>query len=249
MTVVYHVYGDESISDNAVVYAVIIVPVDLMQEAEQVISKVKNRYGGSESDELHCSKLFNVEARRHSPWAHLEDEQVYALVVEHALALSRIGAQFRIGFVDIDSTPDVLPKEDDFDEVPLGPKHLAGLAFWGAVGPLDADPGLDKIKLWVDPDRTKIPSYFGKRMRADSMYGGFSDISGLPEPRQIRPETIEGKKPTLLQVADILAYVSSRALSQNVRRDKYKFIFLLELLNPGWSIGGVGKEPSRDWLR
>lgn len=230
-SILFEVYGDESVSNNAVVYAVIVVPVDVLKNAEQVVAKIKERFGASPCTELHCSKLFNHEARKRSPWAHLSSDQAYALAEDFATALARLRLGFRIGFVDKSQAPKELPEEGPFKAMRLDSKHLIGFAFQGAVGPLDERPGFDKIRLWVDPDQTRIP-WFGKRRRSDRNYQMYSDISGLPEPRFIKPEPIVGQKPIMLQSADLLAYVSSHALSREARRDKQRFIALYNTLRP-----------------
>ncbi len=79
----------------------------------------------------------------------------------------------------------------------------------------ERDPGVSGIRLWIDPDPSKIKSG-GKSRQA-------TNIPLALEGNIIRPQAIEGDKPLLLDVADILAYCSAHSLSVEARADKKSF--------------------------
>lgn len=70
--------------------------------------------------------------------------------------------------------------------------------------------GVERIRLFVDPDKTILDSPMGRR-QASGLIGGHMNIGPHQEvPLRLTPEKITGDKPELLDVADLLAFISQR---------------------------------------
>ena len=77
--IVFEVYGGESVSNNIVVYAILIVRAELNNQLESEIVDLKGENGGIATDDLHCRILFNGHLRAKSPWAHMSLDNVFSL--------------------------------------------------------------------------------------------------------------------------------------------------------------------------
>jgi hypothetical protein len=223
------VYGDESIFQNAVVYATVFVPLVLRERTERILSETKKAYDVAESAELHCRQIFHPHQRRKTPWAHLSYNQIFDFAGTLATSLGQTSILFKIGFLDKKKAPKRIDGIGPIKTTKLGDKQLIIFAYFAAMGEFDKWPGFNKIRFWADPDRTKIEWFSGKS-QAGRTYKMFSDLSG--KINEIVPESIVGEKPRLLELADFVAYISSHALSSQHIRNKKTFIALYETLNP-----------------
>jgi len=99
--------------------------------------------------------------------------------------------------------------------IPTGPKQLVTFTYGAVLAGFERDPGVSGVRLWIDPDPSKI-AWGGKRRKATNVPVTF-------EGNPIQPQVIAGDKPLLLDVADILAYCSAHSLSAESRTDKEAF--------------------------
>ncbi len=113
----------------------------------------------------------------------------------------------------------------------LDVKEVASLAHSAAMTGLVSRYGHDKFKLWIDPDRTKIPWGEGRR-RADTTRRPYIDLGPGVEPPQLVPQVDESPKPTLLQIADIYAYTAAQAHSQKGGQRAVRFRDLYAAIDP-----------------
>jgi hypothetical protein len=58
------IYGDESVNNNIVCYAICIIPTDLVEKAEILIRDIKNQFNITQDYFLHCKELFNGDERK-----------------------------------------------------------------------------------------------------------------------------------------------------------------------------------------
>lgn len=224
MPPVLDIYGDESIQNSAVIYGLVVSPCERTASAEIALREVKIRFGGNEQMRLHCRKLFAGDSRKSTSWAHLEPDDVFSLCFEVARVFSASGISFRVGYVDRRGLSDHMLFAGRLPKIPTGPKQLMAFAYGAALAGLEREPGVANVRLWIDPDSTKI-EWGGKRRKA-------MNVPIMFEGNQIQPQIISGEKPLLLDVADILAYCAGHSLSSELRRDKEKFGKIFACFNP-----------------
>lgn len=70
----YHIFGDESVAGNIIVYSLVIVPVDSIEQAEFALSKTKVEFGRQATVRIHCKELLHEDARKNTEWAVLSNE-------------------------------------------------------------------------------------------------------------------------------------------------------------------------------
>lgn len=237
-------YGDDSVVNDVAVFGLVVVPTPGVPAIEGILQLVKAAARVPADAELHCRVLFHPDARRKSPWAHLSDEDVWAAIEAVPRLFGRFGLGFHVGVVRKGLAPKELEDADGVPGMPLGDKQLLWFAFSSALLDLDVRPGFDRTRLWIDPDRTKVP-FVGRRRQMRHVLGMkmFSNISGST--RQLQAEPIAGSKPPLLQVADVLAYTAAQALSGQALRDKdrYRKVFAAFHAHISESFPGDGPPP------
>ncbi len=228
MAIELELFGDESASNSAVVYSIVTCPVNLRQMAEKVLDETKQAFGGVPDAVIHCRLLFPGDQRRKTLWHHLGPDDVFALCAHIARGLYSVGLRFRVGHVNTQGLPDTMVFAGRHPATPAETKQLTRFAYTAAIAGFEKQPGFEQIRLWVDPDRTKI-EWGGRRLQVKSVRVTAGDIEGVNE---LVPEPITEAKPSLLQVADILAYASANALSIETRPDKDKFRAICSIFSP-----------------
>ncbi len=228
--VALHVFGDESQSNNLVTYGLVALAPSDTAAAWQDVECCLRAHGGTREAQLHCRELFHPHPRAKSGWAHLDEEGAYRLALDVARSASA-RARFLVGVVDRSQLPKRLPSDHRMGPMRLGVKQLSSFAFTAAAEHLDGDPGFEAVRLWVDPDRTKI-DWAGRRRRADRGYRMYGLAATQADAPLLAPEPLGGEKPALLQIADLLAYSSARALSQQLDRGKPWFEAIHRALSP-----------------
>jgi len=223
----HEVFGDESIFNNAIVYGVAVIPVKSREVVEQKIFSLKEENGVPGNTEIHCKDIFHPIARTKTEWNNLDNEKIEGLLSAIAIIVRRSEGFFQIGFIDKRQWPKILPAEKDFPETPVGDKLLCGFAFQAAIAPLEGSIGTPNIRLFIDYDQTKIP-WFGKKRQAHRNYRGWSGVSK----QWIEPEPRPEQKPPLLELADIVAYVSTHALCVQEYERKAMFGRLYQVFSP-----------------
>lgn len=204
-------YGDESIGDDVLIYAIAITLENHHEAAEEFLSKIKRDRGVAETERLHCRVLFAGNARAKSAWAHLSLTDVFDMYLEVVDGLRAIGVCFAIVVAVRSAFPKSFSMHPPFSDIALGPKQLALFCQNASVMPLVSWFGHERFKFWPDPDETPI-DWLGERRKVSSARGMFTDFGGVSD--QIIHGTVGGSKPTLLEAADMAAYVSQRALSK-----------------------------------
>lgn len=231
--ITHDVFGDESPFNNAIAYGIVVVPVAAVPDVEHSILALKERMGVPGDTEIHCNVLFNDSAKSKTVWAIHSEHEIEQLLSEIAVVAKRLRVFFRVGLIDKRQWPKVLPADGEFPKCPLDDKQLCGLAFQAAVAPLEESVGIPNVRLWVDYDHTKIP-WFGKKRQAYRNYRSWSGISK----QWLEPQPKPNQKPPLLQLADIVSYVSSHALCVQQYAGKKTFERLYRIYGPEKSVLG-----------
>jgi hypothetical protein len=231
----YDAFGDESAGPQYVSYGVVLVAADKQADANSILAQVKTRFGASADDQLHCRVLFSGQQRKKSPWAGLNITEVFTLYSElmrdlNPLMIRKIvsigkksefpnsisGAQWQ--HVD----PNFIGPHPWSEGYDFGDKHIANLGAHGTMVPLSKWPGFDRVRFWPDPDTTPIETTAGRR-QFSNMLSGFVDNGDGKEPPRVSVMYSSGPKPPLLQIADLVAYVSQRCAGAGYDHVDMKF--------------------------
>jgi hypothetical protein len=220
----FHLFGDESTAHNVVVYGILVLNDNDLVAAENDFSSVIESTGVPRGTRFHAKEVFFGKAREKSVWQHLDDTEVWVVARSLLTCLKAHRPMFCIGVVDQNTYPSKMPSGTG-QEIQIIPEHLYGIAFQAAFGVLHSC-GLTnsdtKIKLWIDPQTTKL-NFWGV---------GKMQIKHFLKYRHINPEKIEGPKPVLLDAADLFAYIAGRAVSDYSSPNKRVCEELYELCAP-----------------
>lgn len=232
----YHVYGDESVAGDFVVYGIVASPEDKVQEVENVLRAIKSQYRVQPDAKWHCRQIFNPQGRKHTPWSHLGDSECYQMAVDLTIALGR--SQFLktvVGYVSTNALGKAIPAIGAVASFTLEEKkQLIPFAFQAALAQFSLDPEYrNNMKLWTDPDGTMIKWGGGNRQA-----GRLLTIREVSMPLAdtiftITPENVQSKeRPRLLEVADLMTYSSARTLAKQKRAYDDVFETLAGMMRP-----------------
>jgi hypothetical protein len=228
----YYGYGDESITDEFIAFGTAIFAIDRIPEAEAIIAQAKSSIGLDQSERLHARVMFHAPARRNTAWEDIHPNDIASMVVRLLEELKKIGERPLI-FVSPTSRI-VFPGFDNqkSSETRLEDKGVAALGFQGIQVNLVQRYGYGGIKIWVDPDKSKIPWLGGRHSQANSTRSGFVDLGPDIEPPRVTPESSDCPNPKLLEVADLYAYVTAQAYSKKGGEKVRRFQELFKLIYP-----------------
>jgi len=228
----YYGYGDESITDEIITFGTAIFAIDRVPQAELAIAQAKTSIGLDQNEEIHSRVMFHAPARRNTAWEKIHPDDIFAMVTRLFEELKNIGERPLI-FV---SPPLELkipgPDEKKDRETQLKGKGLASLGFQNIHFHLVQRYGYGGIKIWVDPDKSKIPWLGGRRNQANSTRSGVVDLGPGIEPPRVAPEISECPNPKLLEAADLYTYVTAQAYSQKGGEKVRRFQELFKLIYP-----------------
>lgn len=217
----YHIFGDESIKDDVVVYGLVIVPDEMLEIAKTILETVKVKFGGTQSARFHCREVFHNHARSKSDWAHLNSKEPYDLAFEITKSLGDKGLDTCIGLVN--------RKAIKYDLAGIGSpiqdiKQLIPYAFQGAMGTLFANSKYaNNFKLWIEPNSDLIKWYGSNRQVERLLHLNQLNVNDGSFATMIIPENLETKeRPSLLELADLLAYCSCR-VQVNLKENKNRY--------------------------
>jgi hypothetical protein len=212
-------FGDESSFSEVVTYGVLVLHSHDRTGAEELLAKAKRSQGLPPNTELHCRVMFNECARAKSVWNGWTEERLLDFLEQFLQALRKHRPMFCLCAVNRTEYPSSFPEGAGFSGCEMEPKQLAAILFQGVCLPLFERLGAGNVRLWVDPDRTKIP-WFGRRVQAHRNYRSTDPKSTmLLEPQSLSEED----KPPLLEVADVFAYAAAHALSSTDHRLKRRY--------------------------
>jgi hypothetical protein len=85
----YLVYGDESVNNNMVTYAIFVYPPSFYTDAVEILNKVKNNNFPDKNIPLHARVLFHKHQREKSQLDFLNDDLVIDLYAQLFEALNK----------------------------------------------------------------------------------------------------------------------------------------------------------------
>lgn len=231
----YHVYGDESVSNNIITYALFACSPSVENEALEILDIIKVNVTGKNDYPLHCRQLFHKHQREKMGLASLDEKNVRDLYFQLFTALNDFKFKKLIVIADKHMFPEKnIPKSGIFPEMPINDKTLITFCANASILPFfDAFKRIDCIRFFADIDKSKI-DWLGKKRQAINTFDFY--ISGkntkpVDMPRRVSPE-IYKEKPKLLEIADAIAYISAKALSVEQFGGKKWFSDLYKLISP-----------------
>ena len=224
-------YADESITAYVVVCAAAIFPVAKVVTAEAALVSLKTGLGIPSTTSLHCRVIFNSNARRGTPWEAIEPKAINSSIESLCRDLRSIGLR-PIAFV----TPRLSifmpgPPGAESEGTSLDEKGQAAPGFQAISLHLTNLHGVGAVKLWIDPDKTKIP-WLNSKTQANLTRSGFMELGPGNQPPRSEPLIGGVSKPPLLEIADLYAYVSARAISAKSGWKDSWFQKVYSIINP-----------------
>ena len=207
-------YGDESLTDEAIVYSVAIFSIEKQAAAEAALCEAKQSVGLSTDDRIHCRSMFGNMARAKTCWSKVEPKSITSMIERLCETLAAIQERPFI-FVAPRSWLNIAPLEPEGQPTSLDEKGIASIGFDGIHAHLFERYGYGAINVWIDPDSSKIPWFDGRRRQAHNTKGTFIDLGSHIEPPRISPKIGAPKTHRLLEIADLYAYISVQATSKN----------------------------------
>ncbi|MEO6012745.1 MAG: hypothetical protein ABIQ30_04055 [Devosia sp.] len=221
------VYGDESCGLRAISYAVVVVPVFLGAVVEHGLAEIKVRYGGAPDEELHSTELLRKPERRAQlPFAHLTHEEIMQMLADVAALAQRWALQSSIALSPLPDTAS--PAEGaasrpmwthiDGSEVPFAEadmrileehdkKSVARLAGISLLPVMETYP-IPELRFVLDPDEDGMVRWSPSDVKLMELI----EREWFPfSPGRITLANVPRPKPPLLQVADVLAFASTRS--------------------------------------
>jgi hypothetical protein len=222
---------DDSITDEGIVCAAAVFPLERLQDAESALRTAKVRIGVPVDAQLHCRILFAGDARRGTPWENVEPDDIYEMAQHLCDALRPIGLQPVVCLIDRTLIQPRFPAPG-FQAAMPSEKESASLAYCAVANHLVFDkPGI-QVRIWIDPDSTRIP-WGLKKSRADRTRTSFwIDLGVGQEPLRVEPQIADRPKPLLLEVADLYAYITVQAHSDRGGKRVERFKKLYDIIKP-----------------
>lgn len=206
-----HAFGDESIGGGFACYALAIFEEDRVSTAEGLLAAAKRTVGVPEDATLHCRVIFKGDARRGTVWDRPAAE-LYSMLGKLCGDLQSVQRRPIVVAIDHRKMP-AMPTAPDHPNRPMTDKGAAVMAYQAVASILIREAGQENVRIWADPDRTRIPWGLESRQidSTRSFYVDFKpgEIATSFEPTQVAG----GNKPRLLEIADLYAYVTGRVAS------------------------------------
>lgn len=226
-----HAFLDDSITEEGIACAAAVFPSERLQDAESALRTAKERVGVQVDAKIHCRILFAGDARRRTPWENVRSDDIYAMAQHLCDALKPIGLQPVVCLIDRALIQPRFP-DPDFPATMPSEKESASLAYCAIVNHLVRDKPRTQVRIWIDPDSTRIP-WGTKKSRADRTRTSFwIDLGDGQDPLQVEPKVVDSPKPPLLEVADLYAYITVQAHSSRGGKRAERFKKLYDIIKP-----------------
>lgn len=220
-------FGDESNCGSIVVFGFVGFSPDILDKALDALNEIKKQFKGNEEAEIHCRSLFAGDNRAKSKWSHLVHNQPQFLCLEIARAMRALGVKSILCKTDKTGLPsridltfeNSIPKPTKAGHE-LGDKQLQQYLYTCIVSHITFSGKLGKVKIWVDPDTTKIDWFNGKKQA--------KNLLDLVKPTGFDP----GKYKPLLEIADIFVYAAARYHANDRRKGWMIFKMIYNCFSP-----------------
>lgn len=248
------VFGDESCGLTAITYGVVALPQSWRFNLEWRLQESKAAFGGGVSDRIHAADLFNESARSQGPWAHLSRDEVFrfmkrvadesiSLRAQHVVARhKRTPGAFEHVSPAISIDGSLAPIDHSVEHFKADKAIAVALAGSAIMALLDALP--NHIRFLPDPDGDSRITWPPKRRRVDdllkSIWYGLGDRAA-----RVEVVSVARPKPPILEIADVLAYVSQKS-AMPPSETTSRFAEILEAFQPAsFELFGAGTDEER----
>jgi hypothetical protein len=224
MSIAYHVFGDESIRGDNVFCGLVCIPVTSLQVVEDTLGNIKEEFGATRGTRFHCREIFHKDARRKSAWSHLSDKAALDIALTVASRLAGLGIRTCVGRVQRPPLGQAIEGVGGIAGMIIkDSKQMIPFAYLGAAAPLMWDPEFSgRCKLWIEPSGDFIAWFGGQKRSLERLIEcNYLDEHTAEVLQRLVPENIVSReRPPLLELADLLTYSSSRAISDAAQGKK-----------------------------
>lgn len=233
-------YGDESVNNNIVCYAICAIPTNLVKPAENILKDLKKKFNIPEKYFLHCKELFNGHERERLDF-NINLENIRNLYMEIAYKFKT--ADMICCYVDkreIKNEKEVIEWGGGVKtELYFGDKELIHWCKNGAMIDIVRSRRVNEYSFYPDPDNKSKMRWNGKNGKVNNqayniiVFADTINYESHPD-EMIRAKQIDitKEKPELIQIADLLAYSFAKAKTVQEYKDKDFFFKIIEILNP-----------------
>lgn len=238
----YIAYGDDSQFENILVYAFILIKKEKIENACKRLLELKRIYQIPDEHILHCRTLFSGQQRMKHGLQHLSQDNIQNVIKRVVKIVNETPMLLRYAYCNLSEAQKDFPNENgkltlynkDFSktmQIPANPtsKGLLGLLAQacfainqdGLQGPL-----LTECEIVISEDKTKTYFMGEKQRQAHNWCSGFQETH--KKVVKLNPIIKASNQEPMLQIADIMSYICSHALSSSKEQNTIFFKRQLE---------------------
>jgi hypothetical protein len=223
-------FGDDSTIGHVVVCAFAVFPTARVPAAEAIVARHLERVGVPPGARIHCREMFHPAGRAATPWASITPQAIEALLEQLCTDLSPMGPRPFVVTLDLGAWPRELSLPNG-QPWRVDDKSVATMAYQMGLGMLGHTFTATAIRVWIDPEKTKIPWGAGHR-KAELVRRTFIDLGPSAEPYELVPDVEDDPKPALIDIADVYAYTTARVRTAKGGRQNRWFESLFRTIDP-----------------
>jgi len=240
----YDLYGDESTANELVVYGIVAVHTDIVDQTIRQYHEIIQSFDLPANTRLHCRELFSPKGRAKSIFNEMKEKQIWELVNQMAAMMKSNDATYYLGVAHRKTYPDSFPSASG-KTVRLTSEHLYAIAYITARTVVQATlltHSNISAQIWADIQTNKLEfPGIGRKTIQELMHVLYRDEREIAVQKVVKP------KPILLDIADLFAYVSARAESENDSPYKKEYLALFDIFSP--QVADIWWNPQRDaWI-
>ncbi|MDO8927206.1 MAG: hypothetical protein Q7U94_09900 [Sideroxyarcus sp.] len=95
----YIAFGDGSVNSAGAFYGLVLIPESAINQVQELVSRIKLKYGGELDTPIHCREIYSGHARRKSGWSHLSEGEAVALCGDILRALLAFEPKYLLGYI------------------------------------------------------------------------------------------------------------------------------------------------------
>ncbi len=224
-------FGDESSSSEQATYGLFAIADQHLRSLNLIVEEARRSLGATGAEPLHCRVLFNGHQRKKSAFSAASQADVMQACRKLLGQVASLNVAFYMGRVDRQSAPRVLHVPFSVPGAPeptvqvlrtkLDLTHLQFFAYTGAATcASDRLPG-PVTKFLVDKNDSVV-RWFKENRRAHRLFELLGVSAELPNLPTAIPAT--DTEHIGLQLADVLTYFGTKALTNQIFKDAFEII-------------------------
>jgi len=236
------IFGDESVNNNIVCYSVIVFKTEMLLLAENILEKIKDEFGVPKNYFLHAKELFNGHERSKLEFT-IDIEKIKNLYLKIANEFQ--SADKLCCYADkrmIKKNETINWDHNNRTEIYNGDKELIHWCKNGAMIDVVRFKKQNEYSFIPDPDNNSRMKWGNKKKAKvnNQDYNMIISADTIDYPSHpddmIRLKQInihnDIPKPSLIQIADFLAYSFAKAKTIQESKDKQFFIEIINIMKP-----------------